>query len=206
MVAPTAKRISRVDLAVTVELPKPDPRLAQRGWDKNATATERQYAMIQNSKNGKTLYVGSRQSDQYGRLYDKGVKDLGREPGEVWRYEIELKSKPKNMALLQSMYDRWRLHGIDSADVTQYVHQWFAVRGVSPKFSARGKGMPRPDLEATVMTAEKKLRWLSQQVRPTITALIDAGLGDAAIRALGLEAEQLPFWSDDVLDGSARQL
>lgn len=194
MSAPAAKRISRIDLAVTVELPKLDPNLARRAYSKNRGKTRPEYTMLENSKDGRTLYIGSRKSDQYGRLYDKGVKDLGREPGSVWRYEIELKEKLKNMALMQSIYDRWRLHGLAREDITSYVHQWFNVRGVSPKFSARGKGMPKPELEATVSTANKKLRWLSQQVAPTVQKLIDLGLGDEALLALGLEREQLPMW------------
>lgn len=203
MTAPTAKRVSRLDLAVTVELPSRDPDLVAKAYALNEGSERRQYAMIQSSAGGKTLYVGSRQSDQYGRLYDKGVKDMGREPGEIWRYEIELKDKIRNLAVLKDMYDRWRLHGLAKEDIAGYVHQWFSVRGVSPKFSARGKGLPPPELEATVSTADKKLRWLSSQVAPTVKQLIDVGLGKEAILALGLEADQLPFWDDNVIPGEA---
>lgn len=199
--APTAKNITRVDLAVTVELGRKQPKLAENAYTANQRPGKRQYALIQNSKSGRTLYVGSRQSDQYGRLYDKGVKDYGMEPGRVWRYEVELKNKLKNSQLMRSMLDRWRLHGVCKEDIAGYVHQWFSVRGVSPKFSARGKGLPEPELEATVMTAEKKLRWLTMQVAPTVQKLIEIGLGDEAIKALGLEAEQLPFWSADPASG-----
>ena len=201
MSAPVAKNITRVDLAVTVELARIDTKLAENAYEANHKPGKRQYALIQNSKNGRTLYVGSRSSAQYGRLYDKGVKDYGMEPGKVWRYEIEVKDKFKNAALMKSMLERWRLHGVCADDIMAYVHQWFSVRGVSPKFSARGKGLPRPDVEATVMTAEKKLRWLSAQVAPTVQELIRVGLGEQAMLALGLEAEQLPFWSADPKSG-----
>lgn len=201
MSCPVAKNITRVDLAVTVELARKDPYLALNGYTANQRPGKRQYALIQNTRNGRTLYVGSRSSDQFGRLYDKGVKDYGLSPGTVWRYEIELKNKSVNQQLMKRLVDRWRLHGVANEDILSYVHQWFSVRGVSPKFSAMGRGLPRPELEATVTSAEKKLRWLSAQVAPTVQKLIDLGLGDEAMLALGLEAEQLPFWSANVVDG-----
>lgn len=199
--APIARNITRIDLAVTAQLDPPDPTLANVAYMANCEPGKRQYALIQNSRDGKTLYVGSRSSTQFGRLYDKGVKDLGLPSGQVWRYEIELKDKALNSAVVKGMMGRWRLGVVHRGDIAAYVHQWFSVRGVSPKFSAMGKGLPRPELEASVSTAEKKLRWLSAQVAPTVQELIRIGLGDRALLALGLEAEQLPFWSHDVVHG-----
>lgn len=201
--APTARRISRVDLAVTVELEEPVPRLAHSTYLQNAKETRPKYTYWENSDGGSTLYVGSRQSSMYGRLYDKGVM-WGEEPGKVWRYELELKDKLNNLAMLKTMLERFRSHGVFEDDILGYVHQWFSLRGVSPRFFAENRGLPRVETGVTLNTADKKLKWLNEQVAPTVQKLIEVGLGDQALLALGLERDQLPMWDDTTLEGKAK--
>lgn len=200
-IAPTARRVSRLDLAVTVDLTRPVVNLAKSAYEDNRTVGgQRQYAYITNSKGGQTLYVGSRQSGQFGRLYDKGAQEGSAAPGVRWRYEVEIKDKLRTLPTLDLMYQAWLCDKPWRVDITKAVHNWFSNRGVSPRF-ARLAGNDIFDIavEARVSGTDRKLAWLSKQVAPTVQELIRQGVGDKAMLALGLEAEQLPFWSHGVV-------
>lgn len=199
-ICPTATRVSRLDLAVTVELGTAEPNVAKKAYKGQKMDTQRQYAIVQSSKGGQTLYVGSRSSNQFGRLYDKGKKDYGLEPGKVWRYEVEIKDKPRNNAILESLMDKWRKGKPVPDDITSYVHRWFSVRGVRPRFFSQGLDLPKVEVEVAMSSNDRKLKWLRQQVAPTVKNLIEQGLGDNALKALGLEQEQLPFWHKETID------
>ena len=190
----SARRVSRLDLAVTVTLPRARPNLANVAYRANEQNTARKYSIIQSSGHGRTMYVGSRESGQMGRLYDKGVQAGIAKPGHIWRYEVEIKDKLKTLPMLHMLYDKWRLGKMPKGDIAGYVHQWFYTRGVTPVFSARESRLSEITTRVDVTSNERKLTWLNQQVAPTVQHLIREGLGAAALEALGLEAEQLPMW------------
>lgn len=84
-------RVSRLDLAkdakdVDIRLEAVYQAITQ---DENE-GLARTYSRIQSNKGGYTIYVGSRQSERFIRLYDKAVEQ-GEEGGQWKRLEIELK-------------------------------------------------------------------------------------------------------------------
>ena len=90
---PAAHRVTRVDLCmdvhvdVSVDLAGQSYELVEKSNGNN----KRVYSLFVNNHSGRTLYVGSRHSTQFGRLYDKGVQADRAEAGHLWRYEVEYK-------------------------------------------------------------------------------------------------------------------
>jgi DNA relaxase NicK len=137
-----------------------------------------------NSQGGSTLYVGSRNSDQFGRLYDKGAQQGG-PPGFTWRYEVELKNAYSTAATQYLVNNMGKPTEDQQRDLSAFVYSWWRDRGVKPLFSpVTGDMIVAVSKQQT--TLDRKLTWLRGQVRPTIQQLIAAGLGKDALEALGL--------------------
>lgn len=183
-----ASNCSRLDLAVTVETGRCYAALLRHYYDewrriegpRNKTVT-----LLNNSDGGKTLYVGSRASREFGRVYDKGA-EVG-DPlkmHRLWRYEVELKEQASRVALaaLVSAYQQ-----NDFPQVIQpTVYQWFDKRSIPPIFEKRGEALTL-EMEANVTNDEVSLHWISTQVRPTVKRLRDKGKLDELLVALGLD-------------------
>lgn len=181
---PMAGRITRVDLQVTVLLPEANPDLVRNYYDDVRERKGRKYSIIQNSRGGQTLYVGSRHSDQFGRIYDKGVKEKSHKPGNLWRFEVQV-NKPRANALVADMLVRERQGEEMDIPVKSYVWNWFNSRSVRPAFSPSDNSLVA-EVGKDVTTVDRKLNWLRTQVRPTLYRLISDGLGRDALDSLGL--------------------
>jgi DNA relaxase NicK len=188
-------RVTRVDVATTIEFDKPVLRLGEKHYNKmlKAGLMDRKLTTILNSSGGNTLYIGSRNSDQFGRIYDKGAQQ-GEEPGWKWRYEVELK-KPRSMPSVQ-MFRKILLHNGTGQrtqnTLTDWVHEWFLTRGVKPPWGCGGMtryGKVEVDYGET--SVDRKLSWIRSAVRPSVEFLRENGHLVEVIEALGLTAEQL---------------
>lgn len=181
----SARHVTRMDLQVTVRLDKPSYSYAKQTYKNccNSHASDRRYSLITNSNGGDTLYVGSRQSDQFGRLYDKGVESGLDKKGYMWRYEVELKKPRAGSAAIAVMQER-ECGNLDEA-ILNYVHQWFVMRGVKPKFRATDTAFV-VEVSRKITTDERKLEWLRTQVRPTVADLIERGFEQETFAALGI--------------------
>ncbi len=198
-IVPVACKVTRLDLAVDLYAEKPIDAVknAARLVMSKAYETNRKYtvfgSMAGGSKrrsSGDTLYIGSRQSAAYGRLYDKGLQTKMSKPGKWFRYEIEY----KDYAASQAAKAAWDVgtEGL-SKWIRKAVYDWFEKRDVVPVFLP-DRDVPSFHVRSFVRatTLEKKLLWLSCQVRPTVKYLIENGLRDEAIEALGLVGEGVP--------------
>lgn len=185
---PGRGRVTRIDLAVTVSLGARSEGISSMSFDVlEDVGSKRKYSLVKNSQGGQTLYLGSRTSETYCRLYDKG-SERGDEPGWVWRYEVEYK-KPKSekvASVLESVSDQER------SKIIATVHDEFYRSNVPPIFSRKGDGI-RVESEVKITGADRKLMWLSSSVRPTVEYLFACGRGKDALKALGL-------WADEVSD------
>lgn len=188
-VLPIARNITRLDLAVTCKLPKPVPDLVDKTFAVTRLIKQRRYDMRQNSRGGSTLYVGSRQTDQFGRLYDKGVESKSYNPGVLWRYEVELK-KPRSLVMAKRIYEQFQKGISTELSIIGYVWDWFDGREVRPLFRRSGCNMV-VEVEKRITSADKKIAWLRSQVGPTVQKLIALGHHKQIVDALGLDAEQL---------------
>jgi len=189
---PVARKVTRIDVQVTVRLQKANCEVARNGYRVNSASPNRKYGLIQNSRNGQTLYVGSRTSAQFGRVYDKGVESGYDEPGRLWRYEVELKKPVSDTAARQLANWSNPEKGQESHyQIVPFVFDWFLHRGVGPVFAREGQNDIVTEVGRRITSDEKKLEWLRTQVRPTIQYLLGKGQADKLAEALGCKVEQL---------------
>lgn len=187
---PAAKKVTRFDLCVTTLLKTPIRQLAQKHYDKIDFGGQRKFSHIRNSQGGETLYIGSRQSQNFGRLYDKGVESGIAEPGLCWRYEVELKS-PKSTEAAKTMWEIINNSESAHSAIQGFVWAWFDQRGIPPIFPAEGGKSFRVQTETIISSPEKTLRWLRSQVQPSVKRLFEAGLGKLVLEELGINVTQL---------------
>lgn len=185
---PPKHRVTRVDLACDLQLSQPQ-KLASTSYDLVQRANSNlklNYSLIQNNKGGTTLYVGSRNSAQFGRLYDKGVQAERAEKGHLWRYEVEFK-RP----LADAVMDEFTAADPDErAEVIgDTVLDWFENRGVLVPQNGDRQHAMQLTVEKRVTTYDRKLAWLRTQVRPSVRELVEAGLGAQVVNALMLPVE-----------------
>lgn len=187
---PGRHRVTRLDLCVDFR-PDPSRLMANElftGVSKRRKAEFPMLSLFLGPRGGDTLYVGSRHSQQYGRLYDKGVESGKEAPGVKWRAEVEYK-KPLagEMAgelILESSVTRQQA-------VIDTVLHWFSDRDIEVIPENEGRLAINISMEQRITTADRKLAWLHSQVHPTVKKLISLGLGREVMKALALDEEAL---------------
>lgn len=181
-----ANNISRLDLQVTHRL-KDGPRLlARRVYDaleggEIVLKKARGQSIIENSLGGSTLYVGSRTSEVYLRLYDKGVEAATETPGWLWRWEVELKD-----AYAMALHSELTNHTSSPTILAGHVWRVWNERGIPPPW------IPTADTVAPYVTRAltdeaRKLAWLRSQVAPTVAWLTRRGKAIEVLEALGVD-------------------
>jgi DNA relaxase NicK len=177
--------VTRLDLQVTVRVVKPIQQVALQTYQQVSEALSRRQItvtsnLISGTDGGSTCYVGSRSSERFGRVYNKMVESKDPDYADCWRYEVELKG--------------------GTADATARVlvgrHDWPAwIHGAVRRFyvDRRIDACYLPYSEAVPVTAkrprsdvDRQIRWLTEQVQPTVNTLRFLGHEDAVYKALGL--------------------
>jgi len=197
-IAPKSTNITRIDLAVTVLGVTPYEELIGDTYSAidDENKRQRKYALLVSSDSGATLYVGSRYSMNYGRLYDKGVESGEYKPGNLFRYEVEIK-KPASYNVAMELAHKIRRGEHQESMVLNYVYHWFYTRGVEPVFEA-DMNYVSPDIQARISTKDSQLAWLRTSVRPTVQRLLEAGFGKDVVEALELlKYKQLGLFDND---------
>lgn len=188
---------TRLDLQVTLRLGakwNDFIRLAKEGVDeankKLGAARQRKVQLHTDNAHGHTLYVGSRKSASYGRIYHKYPTDKDRyEYGDV-RLEVELHADQAALAMESYMQSERAI----GEYAVGFVFDWFGRRGFeltqanAPEVNSRFTDV----LEASPL--DSKLQWLYNQVGPTMRLLADQGHMAATFRVL-----YGPQWPDYVL-------
>lgn len=183
---PFADHVSRLDLQVTAMFTGEGTRaVAQAAYG----AQERRRrggapltrTLLNSQAGGATCYLGSRSSDVYGRVYDKGVESGQAPAGKLWRWEVEMK---RDVATLTAC----ELVAVECAAIA-------AAGRCSWQMSEWGTPLPLSLPAAPIFRPQTRepdsariLRWLSQGVRPSVEYLCGIGLRDEVTRALGLPA------------------
>jgi hypothetical protein len=184
-----ADNVSRFDIAVDVELSHPDSSVAQVCYDflqQVPKKDRRRKIELYKGHTGDTLYIGSRKSNKFGRLYDKSG-ERGMLPGRTWRYEVELKSGPATQ-VTDTLLEKWEQRSNSSETmgdlICQTVYRFFSDREVEPLFDHKGRGIKMMEIK-TETSLGQKLLWLRGQVRPSVQKLVEAGYGQEVMQALG---------------------
>lgn len=185
----TAAKVTRIDVQVTVrtEHYRADLGRVERAQAKvnRAALPGRNWAkmpMHDGDGEGDTVFVGSRTSARYGRIYDK-QKESGDDRYErCWRYEVEYKDELAPLAAteLRAVDDIARFAiGLCRSQFTDWGFDWPYPNGVD---------VVAPRAGGVKSDTQRTLDWLLIQVRPSIGKLLDAGLDrDVILESLGLD-------------------
>lgn len=127
-----------------------------------------------------TLYLGSRESDLYARIYDKGLESGDPAYEGAWRWELEIKGQPAQRTATALHSAGARADRIRSA-----VYNHFTRRGCPVPFKCDG-----PDLSIRTVRAPSddstRLAWLYRVARPSVQRLLLSGRSEAVFEALGV--------------------
>lgn len=186
--------VSRLDVQVTVWSGANSPtlglnalqdaRLAKLGGKVKTPVTITHY---EDDAGGFTLYLGKRTSRCYARLYNKEAESGDMYYEGAWRYEVELHNQTASNTATELLYGLWPVEEAIASAVWQY----FSSKGVHPSFpnSLAGFEIQLPRRDET--TIERSLRWLEEQVRPTVAKLSALGYTSSVLAALDLPGHDI---------------
>jgi hypothetical protein len=165
-----ADNVSRIDLQSTVRFSRDIHALAREHAGElrrvqSQRAKQLHTRLERTFGRGDTLYVGSRTSNYYGRVYDKARESGEQEYVRCWRYEVECKGDGARQAVTLATKTEGAAEAIAAG-----VYRWYAERGVQPRYEPwRNDGLTmvgRPETDD-----ERRLTWLATQVAPMISRL-----------------------------------
>lgn len=179
--------ISRVDVQITVqydiELIKEGRYQYARAIHHNKSLPEhrrRKIHLYAGSDGGDTVYVGSPSSDSRGRVYNKAKQSNEQAYERSWRYEVVLRNE--NAVQL--------FRRVISADteapklILSYVLNWYAERGIIVLGVVPGRYDTIAPPKQPATDVERKLRWIKNQVIPTIRKLAELGYAEELMDAI----------------------
>jgi DNA relaxase NicK len=187
-----ADRVSRVDIAVTVRLPQPDPFLGETVYAQasNHRAEHPRSArpmLVQDDDGGCTAYLGKRTSDAYCRVYNKEAEEAASRvaPGDTryrncWRAEIEYKGRAAAAVANAAVASPAR------PDFCQrIVHEYLRTHGISPWFPVDGD---RVLISGSRRRSDHQTRmaWFRSAVAPAILKSLEVADRADILEALGL--------------------
>lgn len=183
--------VSRLDLAVTVWIKNPTTHIGREArldaaYHRltNPKEGKRKISSVDSEDGGYTLYIGSKSSEHFCRLYDKGAEAGNDYYAGSWRYEIELHNDSATQAARYILANSLQMETV----VASTVRQYYTARGVKvPWYTADELNALRP-LRLLESDDSRSLRWLAAQVKPTVARLRARGYTSSVLEALGLEA------------------
>lgn len=176
--------VSRLDLQVTVRTGKEPLHEVSRVYreaSKYSRSLKRgpTVSTFRSSRGSSTVYLGSRQSDNFGRMYDKE-----RESGlDYYQSCVRFEREVKNDLALH-LCAALAVASCTNDFILAQVGQWFLNRGVSRRWSGRSPLFIKSPPRAT--DSSRQLRWIRQAVAPTVARLISRGLQSEVLDALNL--------------------
>jgi Replication initiation factor len=130
---------------------------------------------------GETVYIGSRGKDtKFLRIYDKGAESGEEAYAGAWRFEAELTDTYAAQAYAELLYA-----GTNGDTVSGIVSGYCAQRGVRLPVLSAAPQMPYSRVPRDEAAEERRKRWLSEQVKPSIQkAMAEYGWTREEVREL----------------------
>lgn len=183
--------ISRLDLAVTVKFMTMPTGLGSAAYESATEADRGRIGAVRRRKiwymsgsdGGYTLYIGSPSSEERGRLYNKEVQSGTTDYEKCWRYEVVYRND-RAMAVFEALSSIKEL--FRPTMCSSLVGAWYQSRGVVCDWLSTPHYEIRPIQAALPTDAEKKIKWLQTQVRPSILWLYEHGYQEEVLAALGI--------------------
>jgi DNA relaxase NicK len=177
--------ITRLDLQVTVEHDVYEPDAAERAvlaaFGHRGSAPNRNWPKIRHLRSfgeGDTATIGSRQSQKYGRIYDKQKEQRNGSYERCWRWEIEYKSDYAKLVAAQLYAPS---HGLLS--IASIVRSQFAEWGFDLSIPDSVVDLPTVPT-GTFSDTDKTLDWLAKQVSPSVARLLQNGVDKALLYSI----------------------
>jgi DNA relaxase NicK len=179
--------ISRIDLQVTVqyseELLKEGRYQYARAIHYNKALPEsrqRKIHLFAGSDGGDTVYVGSPSSDTRGRIYNKDKQSRERAFERSWRYEAVYRNQSADRVYRCVVSSDTALASI----IVPTVVEFFRQRGVNILGLGGVTGNVIEMAKPTPSDVERKLRWIRNQVVPTIRKLAEMGYAEELMEVI----------------------
>jgi hypothetical protein len=175
-----AGNVSRLDLAVTlrdddIDRDWTEIALRQCSFDGRVDSGLLKTHRIEGTPDGRTLYIGSRSSDRYIRIYDKTAESKGVYPERSWRWEIEYKKPRAGMVAARLLRQ-----GGGANAVIDVVRSGLVDLRVRLPFGDPTPGwVPHPGQRKS--DDHTRLAYTSRVVRPFLQRLIDR-VGESRVR------------------------
>lgn len=180
-------KITRLDVQVTVQWEgvgfHPARLAAMQAEGANSILPPNRQRNVEEHKDNKggfTCYIGSRQSASFSRCYHKSAQDPDSYGEGAWRYEVQYNADSAP-AVLKALTDH--MAEAEAASIA-LVWDWYERRGVIPVFRRSAIVVPVSRETLSLTTLDKKLAWLYNQVRPTVSELLDQGFEQETLIAL----------------------
>lgn len=169
--------VPRLDIQVTTwgeAQPERIPRvIANTSFEASQRVSNRPWEVACYDKYGRgdTAYLGSRQSEWFVRVYDKA-----RESGEAIyagaiRYEVQITG-----ATAKREWAEMQRAGKSPARIAGLVQGYLGARGISLPDGVSLEDSPRQLVRKEPSTTEQSIRWLGEQVAPTVARLLRKGV------------------------------
>lgn len=178
-----ATTVTRLDLAVTLQDLDIDRdwtaiALRQASFDGRVDSGLLKTHRIEGTPDGRTLYVGSRSSDRYIRIYDKTAESKGIWPERSWRWEIEYKRPRAGIVAARLLRP-----GPTPTSIVDVVASALAdVRIILPYGDPPSGWTSKAPKRET--NDETRLKYTSRVVGPFLKGLMDAVGEDRVLQAL----------------------
>lgn len=188
---------ARLDLQVTVQYAQFDVELSKKAYqwadalnNDRPARQRRKLRIINDNEGGSTLYIGSRKSEHFCRLYNKFAATNDPFYTDCWRFEVELHNDSATAAATY-LYEGSRSQ---PRAVSSTVWRYFTERGVLAPWARESEENAVLPRSAPRSDVERKLAWLTEQVSPTVRLLLDRLPATIVLEALGIGpgAEDLP--------------
>lgn len=189
--------VSRLDVQATVRFRHEDKRIGQQTFNEAVDANrvlssqrQRKIWYMSAADGGWTTYIGAPSSEQRGYIYNKAVESEKPEYERCWRYECRFRNSFARHWLDKIVFAEQNRPNL----CAQIVERYFVARGVSMPWRHLEAPITQPLFNEIPSDADKKLKWLKEQVKPAIRWLVREGYIDGAMAALGFEWEaEEPF-------------
>jgi len=197
-------RASRVDIAATFFFTTPIPDFASQCYDARMAMGEagkvprKQWKLIQ-SENGDTLYVGTRGTGKFIRVYDKSFQYSGTsERGYIWRFEMEY-----GVGYADTLWQQLRIELENERSIQDYMIKrlWGDCYQKGIMLPVKVEALDTTELRKDKRPTDKDryLSWMNKTVRPVVQWMIAMGYGEEVSEALGLQTSFIEILEQDEL-------
>lgn len=130
---------------------------------------------------GDTLYIGSRMSPRFGRVYDKQLESQDERYMGCWRYEVEYKDPVADQVVKYLLQEQNRARAVQEVCKGQFDEWGVEMPSGVPGVLVAGS------IGRRVYDSERALNWLRTQVAPTVDRLLGTVDLDTVMESLGLK-------------------